>query len=290
MKNKYLVGVVLFVVFFFASGVKGANNESIDTLVVELRGMYEKALAARAGSPDFLEDLGHLISRFETSVSYGGISTISIVSSPDLMSETVEVVAGNSFPGKQDEVGKIYYNIVTGSDRSRIWGSGIYTSDSDLGSAAVHAGILQPDEVGIIATRTLRGQERYEGTTRNGITSSSYGSWALSFEFVSVDESRLVIENPGNLSSYKNLVGRSLAFLVTGDIGRGIWGTDIYTLDSNLATAAVHAGILREGETGIIMVEFLPGQDSYRGTSNYGVSSSNYGSYGASYRLRKVHQ
>lgn len=36
-----------------------------------------------------------------------------------------------------------------------------------------------------------------------------------------------------------------------------MWGTDIYTGNSNLAAAAVHAGLLKVGETGWICREVV---------------------------------
>lgn len=290
MKKRSFIGVVLFTIFFFSLPIfaftpwaEGAD--SVDNLVVELRNVYEKGLAAKAASPDFLQDLDNLISRLELATSSPNVSTVSIT---NLMSEAVEVLVTNSFPRKEESLGQVFRFLVRGTDSGSIWGTGVYTSDSNLDVAAVHAGILKTDEAGIVAARALQGLDQYEASTRNGITSRSYGSWSLSYEFVDVDQEQILIQDPGNLNNYRGFVGQSLAFLVTGDTGRGIWGTDIYTIDSHLATASVHAGILREGETGVVLVEFLPGQDSYWGTSNFGVSSSSFGSYPFSYSLKKV--
>lgn len=65
-----------------------------------------------------------------------------------------------------------------------VWGSEIYTDDSDLGKAAVHAGILKPGERGIVTVKILPGLASYNGSNQNGVTTSNYGSWGGSFEFV----------------------------------------------------------------------------------------------------------
>ena len=60
------------------------------------------------------------------------------------------------------------------------------------------------------------------------------------------------LPDPGNLSGYQGSVGKKYSFRVTGGsagVFRGsIYGTDVYTLDSSLAFAAVHAGVLKAGQ------------------------------------------
>ena len=60
---------------------------------------------------------------------------------------------------------------------------------------------------------------------------------------------------PANLMTYQQQYGKEMTFTLTGYTSTGgqppsIWGTDVYTLDSHLAAAAVHAGIVKPGETG----------------------------------------
>ncbi|HQG98057.1 MAG TPA: LCCL domain-containing protein, partial [Thermotogota bacterium] len=70
---------------------------------------------------------------------------------------------------------------VTGSDWGSVWGSGVYTDDSTLAMVCVHAGLLRIGETGLIEVTLLPGLEEYEGSTQNGITSQSYGSWQWSY-------------------------------------------------------------------------------------------------------------
>jgi hypothetical protein len=94
--------------------------------------------------------------------------------------------------------------------------------------------------------------------------------------------------DPGNLSTYQNQVGKSFYFEVTGVLTGPIWGTGIYTNDSRLATAVVHAGILGNGQKGIVKVTILAGQPAYLGTANNGVTSNNYGAWSGSYQIEPV--
>ncbi|MGZ8369329.1 MAG: LCCL domain-containing protein [Rhodoplanes sp.] len=65
----------------------------------------------------------------------------------------------------------------------QVWGSGIYTDDSAPCLAAVHAGIIGASG-GEVTLVPLPGRPSYAGSTKNGITSSSYGRWHGSFRFV----------------------------------------------------------------------------------------------------------
>lgn len=54
-----------------------------------------------------------------------------------------------------------------------------------------------------------------------------------------------------------------------------VWGTDLYTLNSGLCQAAVHAGMLtRDG--GLINVELAAGESFYRGSNRFGVYSKSH--------------
>jgi len=81
----------------------------------------------------------------------------------------------------REQIGKTLHFEVVGAATGNIWGSEVYTSDSHLGTVAVHAGILKAGQKGILTVRVLSGQKSYRGATRNGITSQSYGAWGVSF-------------------------------------------------------------------------------------------------------------
>ncbi|MFZ9296607.1 MAG: LCCL domain-containing protein, partial [Bacteroidia bacterium] len=55
-----------------------------------------------------------------------------------------------------------------------VYGSGPYTSDSDWGKAAVHAGLIKPGEKAIIQFTTEGELTRYVSTDRNGVITKSY--------------------------------------------------------------------------------------------------------------------
>ena len=62
-----------------------------------------------------------------------------------------------------------------------------------------------------------------------------------------------------DLRSLERRVNESFFFQVTGETHGPLWGTDVYTTDSSPAKAAVHAGVLRDGEP--FMTIGSPGAD-----------------------------
>lgn len=68
-----------------------------------------------------------------------------------------------------------------GCDPTIIWGTDIYTNDSGICTAAAHAGVITLAEGGPISVIREPGRDEYPASTRNGITSESWGSWGGSF-------------------------------------------------------------------------------------------------------------
>ena len=71
----------------------------------------------------------------------------------------------------------------------------------------------------------------------------------------------------------------------TGDTAGMVWGTDVYTNDSRICVAAVHAGKITVAVGGRVTLEILPGKPSYVGSTRYGVGSSSYGAWTCSYQF-----
>ena len=96
--------------------------------------------------------------------------------------------------------------------------------------------------------------------------------------------------DPGNLTEFTPAdVGRVALFEVVGRTDGSVWGTDTYTADSRLATAAVHAGALREGERGLVRVTLVDAEGmAYEGSMRHGVTSYDYGGYPLAYRIERV--
>lgn len=148
---------------------------------MEHTGQKEKAIAAytayleqSGNTGDFLEEIAKDRLR-ELGVEVSSKITVADGTVPD--------DPGNleSFRGRNGEVFRFR---VRGTAHGNIWGDGVYTDDSSLAVAAVHAGVLRQEEEGIVAVRILPGRKEYAGAERNGIFSESYGEWHGSYEFV----------------------------------------------------------------------------------------------------------
>lgn len=97
-----------------------------------------------------------------------------------------------------------------------------------------------------------------------------------------------ILPDPGNMMGYRGQVGTVLVFELVGSTGGAVWGSGVYTDDSSVATAAVHAGVLAPGESGLVTIEVLGGQPTYPGTASNGVTSSNYGSWDGSFQFLDI--
>jgi hypothetical protein len=138
------------------------------------------------------------------------------------------------------------------------------------------------------------GRPLYGNSERNGVTTNAYGEYGRSFVFKSandrgVKEAEEVTPISWNTSTsiltYEP--GKTAKFNcpAKGEAST-IWGTDVYTGDSSICTAAVHAGAITFDRGGTVTVELRPGQSSYKGTKRNGVTSTDYGTYARSFVVK----
>jgi hypothetical protein len=98
-----------------------------------------------------------------------------------------------------------------------------------------------------------------------------------------VEEVANAAAGPANMMAYQNQFGKELVFTITGPQpngqGMSVWGTDIYTLDSNLGAAAVHAGMVQPGQAAVVRVRVIASPQQYAGSARNGVNSAPYAAY-----------
>src|SRR2546421_11998622 len=83
----------------------------------------------------------------------------------------------------------------------------------------------------------------------------------------------LASEAPATMIGLCEQVGQTYYFQVTGDTAGNVWGCDVYTADSTLAAAAVHAGVVKAGKTGVVRVTIVAPLNAYKGTTRNGVTT-----------------
>jgi hypothetical protein len=103
-----------------------------------------------------------------------------------------------------------------------------------------------------------------------------------------LDQGLLAGDAPLNMIGLCDPVGATYYFRVTGAATGSIWGTEVYTGDSAIAVAAVHAGLVKAGQTAVVRVVVEQPLALYRGSVSNGVTSQEFGQYGTAYRLAAV--
>jgi LCCL domain len=73
------------------------------------------------------------------------------------------------------------YDCPPGGETFNIWGTDVYTDDSSVCTAAVHVGVITVAEGGSVTIQVRPGEDEYEESERNGVTSNPYGPWGGSF-------------------------------------------------------------------------------------------------------------
>lgn len=177
-----------------------------------------------------------------------------------------------------------------GQNTGSIWGDGPYTGDSATCAAATHAGALEAG-VGVVVLIPMGRQDEFPASTENGVTSSSWGSWDRSFDVVraqvqagqpvAVEFSAAALAKARSCPATIGSETQVLCACPADAPARSVWGSGPYTGDSNLCTAAIHAGIIGQGG-GLIAATAVDGQDVYTGSDANGVMTRDWGRYGTS--------
>jgi hypothetical protein len=210
-----------------------------------------------------------------------------------------------------------------------LWGTDLYTADSAICVAAMHAGLVTAAG-GDAAIEIYAGAPSYVGSLRNGLTSSTWAAYDCSYRFVTTmgcepptsacggrcsdlmtdrddcgscgtkcgpDEScRKGKCSPGIDATWTTTASdRSCKFtalpvytyVCPPAVGSGsVWGTGIYTHDSAICTAAVHAGKITLAAGGTVTIAMHPGMSSYKGSTANGITTASYGPWPCAYEFR----
>ena len=181
-----------------------------------------------------------------------------------------------------------------GTARS-VWGSDVYTADSSICTAGVHSGLITYQQGGTVTIELRSARPIYGCSERNGVTTSPYGFYQHSFVFKTPNTESVVRE----ADDQTPVLWNTSATMVGGDSGKTykfkcpangrestVWGTDIYTIDSSICNAAVHAGKFALESGGSVTIELRPGESAYKGRTRNGIKSNNYGAYGRSFVVK----
>jgi hypothetical protein len=161
-----------------------------------------------------------------------------------------------------------------------VWGTDVYTDDSHICSAARHAGVIGANG-GSVRVTPQGGLQSFPGSTRNGVTTQTFGPWQRAYT-VAAGETKSALDPNQCPSNFQGFSGRSQVVTCTCSADQTTqgtaWGTDVYTDDSSICRAAVHAGAIPP-TGGSVRVQPAPGRQSYAGSARNGVTTENYGSW-----------
>jgi hypothetical protein len=80
--------------------------------------------------------------------------------------------------------GQLQVVTVTGTTYGNVWGSGPFTDDSYVSTAAVFAGKVALGETATLQVRCTGDFQSFPGGSAHGVTTLSYGAWGFSYMFV----------------------------------------------------------------------------------------------------------
>ncbi|UPY38051.1 LCCL domain-containing protein [Sediminicoccus sp. KRV36] len=163
-------------------------------------------------------------------------------------------------------------------DAGSVAGSDVYTGDSRICRAALHAGAVTRAG-GVVTLRVIAGVTRHPGASRHGVRTADFGPWRQSFTFEeeTVAGPRLC---PDTMAAYAGSAER-LSCICPGSAAlraAAIWGSNPYTADSALCRAALHAGMIPI-TGGTLSVAMVPGDASYAASLRNGVQTREFGPF-----------
>jgi hypothetical protein len=173
-----------------------------------------------------------------------------------------------------------------------VWGTDIYTDDSSVCTAAVHAGLITLAGGGAVTIEIRAGESSYTGSARNRVKSGDWGSYQGSFAFVGA-----LATDPGvtpstgtadpwraTAAAYRTWVGAQYEYNCPPN-GKpaSVWGHDLYTSDSSVCTAAVHGGLITFKSGGKVVIEMRDGLSAYTASKRNGVTTGKWGAYDSSF-------
>lgn len=103
-----------------------------------------------------------------------------------------------------------------------------------------------------------------------------------------LDQGFLASDAPATMMGLCETLGATYYFRVKGEAAGTCWGTDVYTGDSQIAMAAVHAGLVKPDHEAIVKITVVAPPAQFHGSARHGVTSHDFGRFGSAYRLAAI--
>lgn len=169
-----------------------------------------------------------------------------------------------------------------------VMGNLIYSDDSSICKAAIHAGFIKNEEGGEFIMEIANGVAQYEGTTRNAITSASRGPNTRSF---SIKEAPTLMsvgcEETAGSVRFSGISGTKYTVQCQSDCAlkeHKVWGSGPFTDDSSICQAAILASALSDkgGEVAFVIAD---GQSNYKGGTFNGIKAASRDNHIRSFKV-----
>lgn len=223
-----------------------------------------------------------------------GTSTMVIPSNVETLDVPNWITVGAIWTGQNSNIRRVHCGPYDGH-QGTVWGTDYYSGDSSICLAALHSGLITREQGGVVHLAILDGASSYRGTLRNGVPSRNFHSFLWSFAFIPGPREGLTAEPlpPSDQRVTQQWIKTASEFRAQpnsahsiecppGDSLFSVWGTDTYTDDSSICSAAVHAGKITLQRGGTVTFFTSPGLSEYRGSVRNGVATRTFAQFAGS--------
>ena len=103
-----------------------------------------------------------------------------------------------------------------------------------------------------------------------------------------LEQGYLAADAPTNFIELAEPLGATYYFRVTGEESGMAWGTDVYSGDSRIGLAAVHAGLVKVGGQAVVKVVSVAPPPKFTGSARFGVTTHDFGRYGSAFTIAAI--
>ena len=174
------------------------------------------------------------------------------------------------------------------SPLGNVFGTTFYTDDSSVCKAGVHAGVIKDEIGGDLILLIANGEESYQSSYQNGVQAAAHGPNLRSITFKDAPQiTRIDCYEIGGSSRFSGPLGNRFTVYCEKECSKkenNVFGDQVYTDDSSICQAAIHAGLLTDkgGEIQFILEQ---GKQLYEGSLKNGIKSQRRGNYLRSFRI-----
>jgi len=172
--------------------------------------------------------------------------------------------------------------------------NGSATPPTNAGTYAVAATINAPGYTGTASGTLTVGKAvalvtlgsttaTYDGTPKSATATTQPAGLTVVFKYDGVPA--VIVPPAGQLTAYAAAIGQTLYVTATGATSGAVYGTSVHAINSDVGTAAVHAGVLTPGQTGVLQIAILADAGSYTGSTQNGVTSQSASAAGGSFHI-----